>query len=120
MFTCFHCKGKHINVAQARACAHMSAGTPDPGRYAVNLPDSDKLRFFVVQKNARLVEQAGPSYYQVSHRVRNSAFKEILKDPKEAMARYGRELGYCGKCGRELTNPLSREMGLGPKCAGIE
>ena len=34
-----------------------------------------------------------------------------------AMALYGQELGYCGRCGSELTLDISREMGLGQKCA---
>lgn len=35
----------------------------------------------------------------------------------EAAATYGRELGYCGRCGRELTDKDSRDAGLGPDCA---
>lgn len=36
--------------------------------------------------------------------------------PVEAMLRYGREIGRCGHCGRELTNDKSRDFGMGPKC----
>jgi hypothetical protein len=36
----------------------------------------------------------------------------------EAMALYGQELGYCGRCGRHLTDESSRAAGLGPVCAG--
>lgn len=121
MIICGHCRNKHETVAEVRACSSHTrheAWTPRPGRYAVNLPASDKLRFFIVRKVGGLVEQAGPSYYRTSHRVRQAAFEEIRKAPEEAMARYGRELGYCGKCGRELTDPLSRELGIGPKCGG--
>lgn len=33
-----------------------------------------------------------------------------------AMATYGREIGSCGACGRELTNDESRARGIGPDC----
>lgn len=46
-----------------------------------------------------------------------SILERILVDPKAAMARYGRELGFCGACGLPLTNETSREMGIGPICA---
>lgn len=34
----------------------------------------------------------------------------------EAMLRFGRELGTCGHCGRDLTNEESRAAGIGPVC----
>lgn len=34
----------------------------------------------------------------------------------ECAERYGRELGECGVCHRELTNDVSRARGIGPKC----
>lgn len=39
-----------------------------------------------------------------------------VRDLREAMGRYGREIGVCGACGRELTDELSRQIGLGPVC----
>ncbi len=42
--------------------------------------------------------------------------KIIDAGPMVAMARYGQELGICGRCGRELTDETSREIGLGPTC----
>lgn len=44
--------------------------------------------------------------------------KIIEVGAREASLRYGRELGHCGVCGRELTNEDSRELGIGPVCAG--
>jgi hypothetical protein len=35
---------------------------------------------------------------------------------KQAMLRYGREIGACGHCGRTLTNEESRTAGIGPVC----
>lgn len=37
-------------------------------------------------------------------------------DPDAAMRRYGRELGHCGRCNRELTDAESRAYGIGPEC----
>jgi hypothetical protein len=36
--------------------------------------------------------------------------------PDKAMARYGQEIGQCGKCNRHLTDELSRSLGIGPVC----
>jgi hypothetical protein len=46
--------------------------------------------------------------------------RKVLANPKEAMIRYGKEIGECGDCGRRLTNAASREMGIGPICAAKE
>ncbi len=36
--------------------------------------------------------------------------------PETAMALYGQTLGYCGRCGRSLTDETSRALGIGPVC----
>lgn len=36
----------------------------------------------------------------------------------EAQARFGREIGSCGKCGRHLTDEVSRAYGMGATCRG--
>jgi hypothetical protein len=41
----------------------------------------------------------------------------ISTEPKEAAIRYGRLTGSCACCGRELTDPNSIAMGIGPICA---
>jgi hypothetical protein len=43
--------------------------------------------------------------------------RAITADPQEAMARYGRETGQCGVCGRPLEDPESVARGIGPVCA---
>lgn len=40
----------------------------------------------------------------------------IAENPMEAAVRYGRQTGQCACCGRELTNKLSIELGIGPVC----
>jgi hypothetical protein len=40
-------------------------------------------------------------------------------NPEDAAISYGRETGRCSCCGRELTNALSIELGIGPICREI-
>lgn len=47
---------------------------------------------------------------------REEILRRIAEDPKEAMLRFGREIGQCGHCGRTLTNEESRAYGIGPVC----
>lgn len=42
----------------------------------------------------------------------------VASDPKEAAIAYGRETGSCACCGRELSDPASVALGIGPICAG--
>ncbi len=46
---------------------------------------------------------------------RNLILTAIANDP-DALARFGQELGKCGKCGRDLTDEESRAIGIGPVC----
>lgn len=46
-----------------------------------------------------------------------SALQALSAEPREAAVRYGRLTGSCSCCGRELTDPKSIEMGIGPICA---
>lgn len=45
------------------------------------------------------------------------ALQVIARDPEEAAINYGRATGSCACCGRELTDPVSIEAGIGPVCA---
>lgn len=44
------------------------------------------------------------------------ALREIEADPVEAAKRYGKLSGRCSCCGRDLTDPASIEIGVGPIC----
>ncbi len=41
---------------------------------------------------------------------------QAIADPVEAAKAYGRRSGVCSCCGRELTDPVSVEQGIGPVC----
>ena len=40
----------------------------------------------------------------------------IDRDPVEALQKHGRRTGFCGICGRVLTDPVSVSEGIGPIC----
>jgi len=40
----------------------------------------------------------------------------LAEDPLGTAVRYGRDTGDCACCGRELTDPESVELGIGPVC----
>ncbi len=46
-----------------------------------------------------------------------SRLQTIARNPMEAAVRYGRQTGRCSCCGRELTNQVSIDAGIGPICA---
>lgn len=57
-----------------------------------------------------------PVRVRMSPEAQVAVARKIMADPKEAMLRYGRELGRCGHCFRTLTNDESRALGIGPVC----
>jgi Family of unknown function (DUF6011) len=97
------------------------------GRYFIVDPTNGEERFFKVDKPTEgrwagytfVNVQASDDFYPVRDREhREEILAEIAKDPVKAMNEYGIRLGYCGRCGRTLTNIDSRLRGLGPICAG--
>lgn len=42
---------------------------------------------------------------------------KVASDPRQAAIAYGQKFGSCSCCGRELTNPESIALGIGPVCA---
>lgn len=96
------------------------------GRYAVT-GDNDQTVFLKVDRPTEgpyagetfVRLQTGDDYRNVGRPARMTLLSKIVAaGPKEAMLRYGRELGSCGHCGRTLTNEESREAGIGPVCRG--
>lgn len=106
--------------------AKQDAPNVPAGRYAI--PGGDgKLRFYKVDRpeDGRwagwvfVKVQAGDDLWPVKDKAqRAEILRQIGEDPREASLTYGREIGACGICGRTLTDPESRERGIGPVCAG--
>lgn len=109
--------------------AETNAATP-AGHYALpsrqlswNL--SNEIVFFQVDRPERgkwagytfITMQTGGEYVRLNRRQQDEV-KDTLRvyGFQEASQLYGRELGRCGVCARELTNDASREAGIGPKC----
>lgn len=97
------------------------------GRYAVD-GDDGELKFYHVDRPTEgrwagyvfVKVQAGDELHNLRSRgTREGVLAKIVAAGVEAaMLRYGREIGKCGHCGRTLTNPESREAGIGPICRG--
>lgn len=113
-------KANELKAANARTAPAPTAEVAD-GRYAVE--HEGVLKFFKVKNGGRpgfvfLDVQASDDW----HAIRNvTRIREIValiaQDPHAAMVRYGHELGECGRCGRTLTDEVSRAAGIGPICA---
>lgn len=92
------------------------------GRYAIEV--DGKLRFFHVNTpefgrwigHTFVKEQFGGDLEPVRNRKFRENVLSMIEKDKDSAARYGRELGICGRCGRELTTEESRLRGLGPVC----
>lgn len=144
---CGHCLGIHQSVEQVRQCASTSpallhAGaepeqavsrfqrdgreTPvvDSGYYAVT--EDNELRFFKVDRVTEgrwkgytfLKRQSSDLVWPIKSKERREAVLALIAaEPREAMIRYGQEIGRCGHCNRTLTDETSRAAGIGPVCA---
>lgn len=95
------------------------------GRYAVE-NEEGILRFYTVDRPDK-GKWAGWVFVAVwasdeKHPIRGNAAKKTILEkimeagPKQAAERFGREIGACAICGRTLTDPVSREIGIGPIC----
>lgn len=90
------------------------------GRYAITGENGQTVFLKVsVSKNGRtfVAIQAGSDYHTTAWPVAKALLAKIAEAGLDAaMIRYGRELGVCGRCGRELTDEESRAAGIGPVC----
>lgn len=96
------------------------------GRYAVE--EDGVLKFFHVDKPTEgrwtgytfIKIRASDELYPVKDAARVQRILKLITEAgyKEATELYGQELGSCGICGRTLTDPISREIGIGPVCRG--
>ena len=112
---CDYCKNKEND------------GEVSDGRYAIYI--KEKLRFFKIQKgkgkykNCTFVSEiigGGDFGSKEINSCRNPVFREsvlfMITNDKGSKMRYSDELQECHRCGRELTDEISRKTGLGPIC----
>jgi len=95
------------------------------GYYAIVDPQDSILKFYQVRapKEGKwagwvfLSQVSGENHIPMRDKQeRERIFIEIAKDPLEALKRYGKEIGRCGHCRKQLTDEVSREFGIGPVC----
>lgn len=100
--------------------------TLDRGYYALpSATGNNDLDFFVVHVNEghqRICRVIGGHPNQPLNVGQSKAVAERLHaltpaERLQAQALYGQALGYCGRCGRHLTDEASRARGLGSECA---
>lgn len=118
--------------APVRSLNDILANVPD-GYLALESTGKNDLVFYRVATNKGLHNPAkkGHRYVQIvigghtnetltGKRGIESATRIAMLSPAElaeATARFGREIGKCGRCGRHLTDEASRARGLGAECA---
>lgn len=123
--------GKHqasLLIDRLKAAPQLTTPAVTAGRYALDFgPDHEgvnQIRFYRVDAptQGRWAGRVFVKRYESDETVRISRGEEadvlrrITADPEAAMARYGQEIGRCGRCGRTLTNDESRALGIGPEC----
>lgn len=108
---------------------HRAGDVPD-GYYALKNVDGHKneVAFFRLRSpkhgnwvGYQFVDQVvgHGKRYPVKGDAREKIYKLINEQGvNEARQLYGQEIGACGRCGRELTDDLSRSRGIGPDCWG--
>lgn len=120
------CEPKSVAPAQVTRVTNKYKDIPE-GRYAVkSLTGHNDLDFFKVNrptegkwKGFTFVQRVigGRPDVAVKGETKGKALEAILAaGPDQAMALFGQTLGYCGRCGRHLTDEESRAVGIGPVC----
>jgi hypothetical protein len=75
---------------------------------------SDRL---YVKQDGNYVGKLTPTGSDIKDPEILAILQDAAEDPAKAAALYGREVGECSCCGRELTDPRSISLGIGPICA---
>lgn len=101
-----------VEVPEGRYAVVNDAGVTE--FFKVDCPTEGKWAGYVFVK-----QQASDDLYPVKGARKSEVLGRIAVDPQAAMVRYGQELGSCGRCGRTLTDEVSRATGIGPECAAI-
>lgn len=73
-----------------------------------------KLREVLLINNEGVAPWASIVVQQADHI--KKVLKSIMVEGPKMQIIYGRDQGFCGVCGKELTEPTSVALGIGPKC----
>lgn len=125
-------KAKNAELNAAAKAAPVAAPTNDfsdvpDGYYAVDGPEGMKFyRFRTAGPNATypgrryLKVQASDEFHPIRGHAAKAAILTAIRDtgPAASMVLYGQHIGSCGRCGRTLTDAVSRARGIGPDCWG--
>jgi hypothetical protein len=123
LITClFQCSKKTSEKASEQQWEQPPTPTVAEGRYAlviegvtkfykVDCPTQGKWKGYTFVK-----VMASDTEYPVKGATKAQVLDQIAVNPIEALARYGKEIGSCGRCGRVLTDETSRAIVIGPDC----
>lgn len=136
VWDCYKCDAKFATYPELKAhkaTAHSEVTlrtdkrtqgtTLEKGRYAVQIDGVWKF-YRVTERDSRygsgkflyMSRQAGDRFVPVQKDEREQVEALVRVDLRRAMSEYGQRLGHCGCCGRALTDPQSRTLGIGPDC----
>jgi hypothetical protein len=108
-------KGNFKLIPQGYYATKSRTGTNDIDFWFVRVPDTGKWQGFRFVR--RYLGGQGPIQIRTAEQM--AALHAILEDGVEAAGMlFAQELGKCRKCGRDLTDETSRELGIGPVCRG--
>jgi hypothetical protein len=116
----------------------VADGLPD-GSYALSLHDQSgqlighivyrkigrRIKTSLLDSNGTHIEPWGNVDAVLMHeelltawgnRDQDADLAKIAQNPEEFAIKFGLLTGRCGVCNRKLTNPESRERGIGPEC----
>lgn len=88
------------------------------GRYAYTTDGGTTADHYRVGRSGRITIWTAGGEYPYTGKGLNEGLAWIKDNPREAAELFGRLVGSCGRCGRELSDDDSRARGLGPICAG--
>ena len=108
-----HAKAKGIKRPKMRLAGYKFSEAPATGRnagalYVVRVSDDQYMGKVQDGKFSRVRECSVAEEAEIV---------AVSSDPHNAAIAYGRRTGECCICGRELTNHVSIEAGIGPICA---
>lgn len=87
------------------------------GRYAYSTDGGRTADHYRVSRTGKITVWTAGGEYPYTGKGLTESLVWIKENQREAAALFGQLVGSCGRCGRELSNDGSREIGLGPVCA---